>query len=90
MPYTIRNHDQRTLRVLQRIGRTVMLARLGQGLSQRQLEAMTRVDQSTICRFENGRAPGIRLDKVARMIAVLGIDQFDSLRAIRDLAAPAT
>ena len=75
--------------MLQRIGRTVMLARLGQGLSQRDLGALSHVDQSTICRLENSRAPGLRLDKLATIIAVLGIDEFDSLRSIRDLSAPA-
>jgi transcriptional regulator with XRE-family HTH domain len=88
MPYTMRNHDARTRRVLERIGRTMMLARVGQGLSQRDLEALTHVDQSTICRLENGRAPGIRLDKIATIIAVLAIDQFDSLRTLRELSVP--
>ena len=76
----MRDHDPRTRRVLQRIGRKTMLVRLGQGLSQRDLEALTHVHQSTICRLENGRAPGLRLDKLATIIAVLGLDEFDQLR----------
>jgi transcriptional regulator with XRE-family HTH domain len=83
MPYTLRPHDPRTKRVLERIGKTTMLARVGQGLSQRRLEALCGVDQSTICRLENGLAPGLRLDKLAKIIAVLGVDKFDQLRPIR-------
>ena len=82
MPYSQRRHDPRTQRILDRIGRTAMLARVGQGLSQRGLEALTRVDQSTICRLENELAPGLRLDKLATIIAVLGLDRFDRLRPI--------
>ena len=83
MPYTMRRLDPRTRRVLDRIGRTTMLARVGQGLSQRHLEALTGVDQSTICRLENGAAPGIRLEKLATIIAVLDLDRFDQLRPVR-------
>ena len=57
-----------------------MLARVGQGLSQRNLEALTGVDQSTISRLENGSAAGLRLDKLAVIIAVLDLDRFDQLR----------
>lgn len=76
----MRNHDPRTRRVLQRIGRKAMLARLGQGLSQRDLQALTHIHQSTICRLENGEAPGLRLDKLATIVAVLDLDAFDQLR----------
>ena len=65
------------------MGKTTMFARVGQGLSQRRLEALCGVDQSTICRLENGLAPGLRLDKLAKIIAVLGVDRFDQLRPIR-------
>jgi transcriptional regulator with XRE-family HTH domain len=80
MPYSAREHGPRTRRVLDRIGRTTMLARVGQGLSQRGLEALTGIDQSTICRLENGAAAGLRLDKLATIIAVLDLDRFDQLR----------
>jgi transcriptional regulator with XRE-family HTH domain len=83
MPYTQRPHDPRTKRVLERVGKTAMLTRVGQGLSQRRLGALCGVDQSTICRLENGLAPGLRLDKLAKIIAVLGVDRFDQLRAVR-------
>jgi len=83
MPYTQRPHDPRTKRILERIGKATMINRVGQGLSQRRLEALCGVDQSTICRLENGLAPGLRLDKLAKIIAVLGIDRFDQLRPMR-------
>ncbi|MDP9481816.1 MAG: helix-turn-helix domain-containing protein [Chloroflexota bacterium] len=68
--------------MLERVGHATMLARVGQGLSQRRLAALCSVDQSTICRLENGLAPGLRLDKLAKIIAVLGVDRFDHLRPI--------
>ena len=80
MPYAARTHGPRTRRVLDRIGQTTMLARVGQGLSQRNLEALTGVDQTTISRLENGSAAGLRLDKLAVIIAVLDLDRFDQLR----------
>jgi transcriptional regulator with XRE-family HTH domain len=88
MPYTQRTHGERTHHVLVAIGRTAMLARLGHGLSQRRLEGMTGVDQTTICRLENGKAPGLRLDKLARIIAVLGVDRFDRLQPPRPVRPP--
>ncbi|HEX7473092.1 MAG TPA: helix-turn-helix transcriptional regulator [Candidatus Limnocylindrales bacterium] len=80
MPYASREHGPRTRRVLDRIGRTTMLARVGQGQSQRGLGALTSIDQSTISRLENGSAAGLRLDKLAAIIAVLDLDRFDQLR----------
>lgn len=80
MPYAARTHGPRTRRILDRIGRTTMLARVGQGLSQGNLEALTGVDQTTISRLENGSAAGLPLDKLAVIIAVLDLDRFDQLR----------
>lgn len=38
-------------------------------LSQRKLERLSGVDQTTICRIENGQRPGVRLVVVARLLA---------------------
>jgi transcriptional regulator with XRE-family HTH domain len=88
MPYTLRKQNERTRHVLAAIGRSAMLARLGQGLSQRRLEGMIGVDQTTISRLENGLAPGLRLDKLATLIAVLGVDHFDRLQPPRRMRPP--
>jgi len=37
------------------------------GLTQRAMEALTGIDQTTICKFEKGRLPGLRLHHVARI-----------------------
>ena len=37
------------------------------GLTQRAVEALTGIDQTTICKFERGRLPGLRLHHVARI-----------------------
>jgi transcriptional regulator with XRE-family HTH domain len=40
-------------------------------VSQQQLERLSGVDQTTISRLENGLAPGIRLERLARIGAAL-------------------
>jgi transcriptional regulator with XRE-family HTH domain len=52
---------------LVRIGREGYEWRRRAGLTQRALEALTGIDQTTICKFERGRLPGLRLHHVARM-----------------------
>ena len=52
---------------LQRIGREAFERRRRAGLTQRALEALTGVDQTTISKFERGRLPGLRLQHVARI-----------------------
>jgi transcriptional regulator with XRE-family HTH domain len=37
------------------------------GLSQRALETLTGLDQTTICKLERGRLPGLRLHHLARI-----------------------
>lgn len=69
--------------MLRNFGRRVRHVRMAMGLSQRALAAMIGIDQSVISRFENGRAPGIRFDKVISIIAALDIDRLDGLRATR-------
>jgi transcriptional regulator with XRE-family HTH domain len=79
MAYTIRPLDPRTTAFMKAVGRQVFFARVAQGLSQRQLERLCGVDQTTISRLERGLAPGLRLERLATIMAVLGISD---LRAI--------
>jgi transcriptional regulator with XRE-family HTH domain len=80
VPYTMRPGHPRASDALRRFGRRVGQVRMAMGLSQRELAAIVGVDQSVISRFENGRAPGIRFDKVASILAALDIDRLDGLR----------
>lgn len=80
MPYSMRPGHPRTSDTLRNFGRRVRQVRMAMGLSQRALAAIVGVDQSVISRFENGRAPGIRFDKVAAILAALDIDRLDGLR----------
>ena len=77
MPYTFRAHDRRVTAALIALGRAVEHARGRQLLSQEALEARSGIDQSTISRFEHGLAPGLRLDRVAHILAGLGVDHLD-------------
>ncbi len=57
---------------LDAIGIAFRRARAAQRLSQRQLEGMSGVPQSTISRLENGRMPSVRASRLARLVKVLG------------------
>jgi transcriptional regulator with XRE-family HTH domain len=66
------NGDTRSLQPevaeeLVRIGGEAYEWRRRAGLTQRALEALTGIDQTTICKFERGRLPGLRLHHVARI-----------------------
>ena len=52
---------------LVRIGGEAYEWRRRAGLTQRAMEALTGIDQTTICKFEKGRLPGLRLHHVARI-----------------------
>ena len=52
---------------LVRIGREAYEWRRRAGLTQRAVEALTGIDRSTICKFERGRLPGLRLHHIARI-----------------------
>jgi phage repressor protein C with HTH and peptisase S24 domain len=56
---------------LKRIGSGIAAARRAHGLSQLPLERLSGVDQTTISRLEYGLAPGIRLERLARIAAAL-------------------
>ena len=59
------------------LGRAVRRARHRNGWTQRELEARTGIDQSTISKFENGRRLGLRFSRFAMIVAVLGGLDFD-------------
>jgi transcriptional regulator with XRE-family HTH domain len=50
-----------------RIGLGIRDYRRAHGLTQQQLERLSGVDQTTISRLENGLAPGLRLERLARI-----------------------
>lgn len=54
------------------IGRMVRRRRLALRWSQRDLAFAGRLDQSIISRLENGRLPGLRIARFARLVAALG------------------
>lgn len=56
---------------LQVIGQGVRIARLRQGLSQRQLGWRVGLNQSTISRLETGRLRTMRMVTLARVIGVV-------------------
>lgn len=74
VPYTFRPHRREVTTALVALGRAVELARARRHISQEMLEARSGIDQSTISRFERGLAPGLRLDRVAQILAGLDVD----------------
>ena len=54
------------------IGAMIKRWRLRAGLTQRQLERLSGIDQTVISRLENGRQYGLRWSRFAILIAVLG------------------
>jgi transcriptional regulator with XRE-family HTH domain len=54
---------------LREIGREVRQLRTEWGRSQRAVERVTGIDQTTISRLENGLAPTLRLERLARIRA---------------------
>src|SRR5450759_2447153 len=72
MPYYAFSSDPRVADALACIGAAARRARHDRGLTQLRLELLTEVDQTTISRIENGLAPNVRLEYLARIIAVVG------------------
>ena len=56
---------------LEIIGRGVLRARIDASLTQRRLEDLSGVDQSTISRLENGNLSGLRLRRLAAIVGTL-------------------
>jgi len=64
--------DARRQRGFKLIGQLVLRRRRRLGLSQRQLEQLSGVDQSVISRLENGRLGALRWSRFARVVDALG------------------
>ncbi len=73
MPYTFRPHGRRIIGAQVALGLAIERARMSQLLSQEALEARSGIDQSTISRLERGLAPGLRLDRLAQVLAGLSV-----------------
>jgi transcriptional regulator with XRE-family HTH domain len=75
--------DPAVQRGMELIGAAVRRRRERLGLSQRDLERRARVDQTTISRLENGRRVGLRLARLARLVAALDGLDFEEIRVDR-------
>jgi hypothetical protein len=64
--------DTRTRQGFEHIGHIVRRRRQRLGLSQRQLERLSGVDQTVISRLENGTLGGLRWSRFARLVGALG------------------
>ena len=78
MAYTIRLRDPRATAFMKAVGRQVFFARTWQGLSQRKLESLCRVDQTTISRLERDLAPSLRLERLAAIMTVLNVTELQT------------
>jgi transcriptional regulator with XRE-family HTH domain len=57
------------------IGAMLKRRRLSAGITQREVERLTRIDQTVISRLENGRQYGLRWSRFAILVATLdGLD----------------
>ncbi len=59
------------------LGDLLRRARQARGISQLVLEEWSGVDQTVISRLETGRAIGLRLKTLLRLIDALGIDRLE-------------
>jgi transcriptional regulator with XRE-family HTH domain len=69
MPYPVPNVHPIDQELLIAIGADLRRRRREAWLTQRQLESLTNVDQTTISRVENGRISTFRLHRYARLLA---------------------
>ncbi len=60
--------NDQTAAALEELGRQVLGARRQAGCSQRQVEALTGIDQTTLVRIEHGRATGLPLARFAILL----------------------
>jgi transcriptional regulator with XRE-family HTH domain len=68
MPWEDEDFDTRQQRGFHLLGRTIRRRRASLGLSQRQLEAISGIDQTVISRIENGRQTGLRWVRLAQLV----------------------
>jgi len=66
--------DELTQAGFDAIGRLVRDLRHRRGWSQRDLEAISGIDQTVISRIENGRQYGVRWSRFGRLIGILRPD----------------
>jgi transcriptional regulator with XRE-family HTH domain len=71
MVYTTEPRDDRAVDGLIWLGEAVRKARIARGLSQRHLARMCALDQGSISRLENGKAPGMRIESLGRILRVV-------------------
>ena len=72
MPYPVPRVHPIVQETLNGLGADLRRRRVEAELTQRQLEELTGIDQTTISRVENGRISTLRLHRYARLLA--GID----------------
>jgi transcriptional regulator with XRE-family HTH domain len=63
--------DDEIAAALEALGHQVLGARRHAALSQRSVEAMTGIDQTTLVRIEHGKATGLPLRRFAVLLAAL-------------------
>jgi transcriptional regulator with XRE-family HTH domain len=84
MPWADEAFDTRQQRGFHLLGRTIRRRRTSLGLSQRQLEALSGIDQTVISRLENGKQTGLRWVRLAQLV-----DALDGLETPQDRPSPA-
>jgi transcriptional regulator with XRE-family HTH domain len=83
------HEDVRLKRGYVRFGRLVLRRRERLGLSQRQVENLSGIDQTVISRLENGQLRGLRFSRLARLVDALGgIGESDPVPAWATRYAP--
>ena len=70
--FNVAEADAPSNRGFRLIGQLVHRRRHRLGISQRQLELLSGVDQTVISRLENGRLGGLRWSRFARLVDALG------------------
>ena len=74
MGYRLEDQDPPTCEALAVLGSVFRAIREARGLTQRQLAARSGLSQSTISRFENGKAPWLAAVWIARLLAGLDLE----------------
>jgi len=69
--HSLNPRDRAEQRGYDAIGATLKERRLAAGLTQRELETLTGIDQTVISRLENGKQYGLRWSRYAILVAVL-------------------
>jgi transcriptional regulator with XRE-family HTH domain len=70
--FDVASTDERTRRGFTLIGRLVLRRRCRLGITQRELESLSGIDQTVISRLENGKLGGLRWSRFAELVDALG------------------